>query len=468
MPISHIVAEGIGPFKKVHLDLRGPDGKASYGPHVLAGVNGSGKSTILKGLAWCIANKSRDGFPIAEWAQFLPDHAVSRVLVVFEAGDKQWARAVAADKPGIVGAPLDDWVANSLDSISVSLDLSKTSTVIPPLGAPSQFLSCTTRIYDEPGLPLGHTWAAYSPSRALRRLDEVKVSAQTSPSENRFSFEETVSNEALQEWLVGLYSRRAIARDRNQETEKYNATFRALELGLQHVFGNHVSIVVDIEAQLLPKLKVGKQTLNFSQVPDGIKSTLGWMADFMRRCEDVSVHHPAGIRPEGILLFDEIETFLHPVWQRRVLPAMRAALHTTQFLVTSHSPFVISSCRDAMIHVLKLGNDGYAYAEPPVNAPIGESITSTLKDIFGVDSRFDVETEDELKEWNDLHKTRSSQKLTAKDEARFKELTRTLGGRSEELHSIVNPVPKLAKSTVDSLTGDTPARSSRPKRAASR
>jgi hypothetical protein len=37
MPISHFFAEGIGPFKKIHLDLQGADGHPSPGPHILAG-----------------------------------------------------------------------------------------------------------------------------------------------------------------------------------------------------------------------------------------------------------------------------------------------------------------------------------------------------------------------------------------------------------------------------------------------
>jgi hypothetical protein len=61
MPISHFFAEGIGPFKSIHLDLRGPDGHPSVGPHILAGVNGSRKSTILKAIAWCLA-ESEHGF----------------------------------------------------------------------------------------------------------------------------------------------------------------------------------------------------------------------------------------------------------------------------------------------------------------------------------------------------------------------------------------------------------------------
>ena len=185
--------------------------------------------------------------------------------------------------------------------------------------------------------------------------------------------------------------------------------------------------------------------MNFSQISDGLKATLGWMADFMMR-EDAP----------GLLLFDGIEGFLHPLWQRRILPAVRETLPETQSIVTSHSPFVISSCADAVIHVLKVNKDGSAYAEAPVRAPIGESITSTLKDIFGVDSRFDVETEKQLNEWNELNKIRVEGKLEPADEARFKELTRVLSSRSEELRSIVNQPSPLPKATVDSLT-QTPA-----------
>jgi hypothetical protein len=121
-----------------------------------------------------------------------------------------------------------------------------------------------------------------------------------------------------------------------------------------------------------------------------------------------------------------------------------------------------------MVHVLKVDKDGNAYAEPPVAAPIGESITSTLKEIFGVDSRFDIETEKELGEWNELNKTRALHKLSSKDEIRFQELSQTLASRSEELRSLVNPIPKLSKATVDKLTGMPEPRRIRRRRVASR
>jgi predicted ATP-binding protein involved in virulence len=246
------------------------------------------------------------------------------------------------------------------------------------------------------------------------------------------------------------------------------ASFDVLARGLSRVCGQDVRITVDIEPDFRPYLQVGNRKLNFSQLPDGVNTTLGWLADFLRRSETIPWDPKVAEQKPGLLLFDEVEGFLHPLWQRRLLPAIREALPTTQSIVTSHSPFVISSCADAMVHVLKLHKDGTAYAEPPVKAPIGESITSTLKEIFGVDSRFDIETERLLDEWNDLNKARQAHKLSPKEQSRYRELSKTLAARSEELRSLVNPVVKLPKSTVDELTSASPDRPARRRRTASR
>jgi hypothetical protein len=382
MPISHFFAEGIGPFKKVHLDLRGADGHPSLGPHILAGFNGSGKSTILKAIAWCLAGKS-EGFANTNPRVLLifGFAGVSRFAVVrskhFDGG-LEWARKTMAD----AGLNPSDFPFRGADGLDFSA-------------------------------------AAYSSTG-------LAASAK---------------DDAIEVLLLSLYIKRAIAKERGEPTSRYTAVFDSLERGLGWVCGEDVSIVVDIEPSFQPKLRIGEKVLNFSQISDGLRATLGWMADSMMREE-----------APGLLLFDGIEGFLHPLWQRRLLPALRDALPETQSIVTSHSPFVISSCADAVVHVLKVNKDGSAYAEPPVKAPIGESITSTLKDIFGVDSRFDLETEKQLNEWNELNKARAGGKLEPADEARFKELTRVLSSRSEELRSIVNQPPPLPKAAVDSLT----------------
>ena len=89
---------------------------------------------------------------------------------------------------------------------------------------------------------------------------------------------------------------------------------------------------------------------------------------------------------DGIILLDEVDAHLHPLWQRKLLPAMRKALPNVQIIVTTHSPFVLASCRGARVHVLEVNEHGKASNCPPIDSPIGESVESTLKGIFGVDS----------------------------------------------------------------------------------
>jgi predicted ATP-binding protein involved in virulence len=255
--------------------------------------------------------------------------------------------------------------------------------------------------------------------------------------------------------LLSLYSKRAIAHDRKQSGDEYTRSLGRFEAALRHIYNQNVSFEVEIEPKFQTRLRLMGKSLNFSQLPDGVRSTVAWVADFMMR-QDLVDWDPslAGKRP-GFVLLDEVDAHLHPYWQRRLLPAMRQALPDVQIIATSHSPFVISSCPDSRVHVLELDSHGVAHPRPPIDSPIGESVTTTLKEIFGVESRFDILTEQELNEWNELKKHESKGDLSKTSRLRLNSLTVTLSERSEELRSIVASPRSVPKAVLDSLLGTT-------------
>ena len=252
--------------------------------------------------------------------------------------------------------------------------------------------------------------------------------------------------------MLGLSSRRAIARERHESGEKYAQLLERLERALRLICNQEIAVGVEIEPTFRPRLKAFGRSLDFSQLPDGVRSTVAWIADFMMRQDLFKWDQRLNGQRPGILLLDEVDAHLHPLWQRRLLPAMREALPDVQILVTSHSPFVISSCPNSRVHVLELDHNGRAHARAPVDSPIGESVTTTLKEIFGVDSRFDVKTEEELDEWNTLKKQEAAGSLSTADESYLKKLTETLAERSEELRSIVASPLTIPQSVLQSLT----------------
>jgi hypothetical protein len=104
------------------------------------------------------------------------------------------------------------------------------------------------------------------------------------------------------------------------------------------------------------------------------------------------------------------------------------------------------------VHVFEVDKNGRANNHrPPVDSPIGESVLTTLKEIFGVDSRFDVQTEAELDEWNRLKRQDVAHQLSPEGKQRLSELTTILSQRSEELRSLVASPREIPPSVLESL-----------------
>lgn len=467
MPLLRLIAEGVGPFERLDVDLSDGKGNPHLGPHIFAGKNGSGKSTVLRTLAWVMDWRAA-GFLHEEWEHLLDGHRHSRAMVVARpSGLPVYSEAVTRGSLDSGWDLLTNWVRSVLPELSLSDETAGLRSMAhferkvrakrivtahnrPPNSAwlwfpPTDVMDAVRHLFNV---------AAYSPSRALRYLTSPDLTRTLSnANEQSLAFETTVQNESIQAWLLGLYSKRAIARERSQSGDQYTRSLDRFETALRLLYDQSVSFGVEIEPALQPVLKAFGHNLDFFQLPDGMRSTVGWIADFMMRQDLVQWDRSLGGKRPGVLLLDEPDAHLHPLWQRKLLPAMREALPGVQILVTSHSPFVITSCPGSRVHVLELDEKtGHAHARPPVDSPIGESVTTTLKEIFGVDSHFDVLTERELNEWNTLKKREAGGSLSAADRSRLAELTATLADRSEELRSIVAAPLTIPETVLQSLT----------------
>ena len=87
---------------------------------------------------------------------------------------------------------------------------------------------------------------------------------------------------------------------------------------------------------------------SWSELSDGYHVFIALVADIARRAvmlnELDGVDAPA--RVEGVVLIDELDLHLHPRWQREALPRLREAFPRLQFIITTHSPQVLSSAEN--------------------------------------------------------------------------------------------------------------------------
>lgn len=98
----------------------------------------------------------------------------------------------------------------------------------------------------------------------------------------------------------------------------------------------------------------------FGQLPvellsDGIRNMIGMVADIAFRATKLNGHlgTEAAARTPGIVLIDEVDMHLHPEWQQVVLQNLTRAFPAMQFIVTTHSPQVLTSVDASCVRLIK-------------------------------------------------------------------------------------------------------------------
>ena len=119
-----------------------------------------------------------------------------------------------------------------------------------------------------------------------------------------------------------------------------------------------------------------------SQMSDGVKAVFFMVADIAFRCAKLNPQfkkNAAELTP-GIVLIDEIDLHLHPSWQQSVLDTLQLAFPKIQFIVTTHSPQVVSSVPKECVRIIDNGE------VIPFSTPTqGVDISDILAGIFGTD-----------------------------------------------------------------------------------
>jgi len=79
----------------------------------------------------------------------------------------------------------------------------------------------------------------------------------------------------------------------------------------------------------------------YNSLPDGYKSAMAWGADLVRRLVEAFPDLDNPLEARGVVLVDEIDLHLHPSWQRTIVDKLRQLFPNIQFIVATHSPFIV-------------------------------------------------------------------------------------------------------------------------------
>lgn len=352
---------------------------------VIVGDNGSGKTSILEGLAVSLGTMfiGLDGlggisihktdarlktYMMGESEDVQPQYPVEITAV----GDMDgqtiiWKRALLGENGKTI-------VKDAKDMIDIAKCYQKRlregdSTLVLPIIA----YYSTRRLWDY---------------HREKKMDTFKDNTKTN------GYIDSLDGTANIKLMMNWFKRKTLQRMQKKSEELrefmellvvYRAMTKCCEciLGYRGVTFNYNLDTNEIECLYINEDNL-RMSIPLSQMSDGYKNTVSLIADIAYRMAVLNPQLGMNVieQTDGIILIDEVDLHLHPAWQHRILGDLQEIFPRVQFIVTTHAPAVISSAKSENLVILK------NYEVIDANVEIyGNDANSILKDIMGVSER---------------------------------------------------------------------------------
>jgi predicted ATP-binding protein involved in virulence len=382
MYIDKIELENFRGFKKLTLTL--PKDLA-----VFIGINGSGKSSILDAIAILLSQltkqwtnstqrSSKNTLELTEDDINVDDNLAAKITIFIksELFPEAWDWSVSIDrrskKSKVIGVP----------GSGIKYHLKKMNTSLPAI------------IYYQVNRIISGTNSKTSSQKSSEQ-NSVNKNAYSSFFANKmydfkdfflwFEEEENYENE-IRLRQNSSYKNPSLEVIRLVISMFLNTSFNANFTNLR-VSRANTDRQLGFYKIIQPYLSIEKDSkeLKLEQLSDGEKTLLIIICDIARRLAMLNnqVEDPQQIRQgKGIVLIDEIDLHLHPKWQRQVIPSLIKTFPNCQFIVTTHSPQVLSKINKENIFIL----EDYQVVEKTPHS-YGRDSNSILYELMGVEER---------------------------------------------------------------------------------
>lgn len=159
----------------------------------------------------------------------------------------------------------------------------------------------------------------------------------------------------LLKYLLDLKMTEALAltRGKKEKADKIQLWFDSFQNLLKKILENDsVQLVFDEDTFKFSITMNGREPFDFNTLSSGYAAIMDIVVDLMIRMEK-KVDTVFDFAVPGIVLIDEIETHLHLELQKNIMELLTTLFPNIQFIVSTHSPFILNSIDDVVIYDLE-------------------------------------------------------------------------------------------------------------------
>ncbi|MCL1080051.1 ATP-binding protein [Parashewanella spongiae] len=413
MEVKKLTLYNVGRFKELEV-LLAPHGEAKSNVTVLVGNNGSGKTSILRSLAtslsWLVARirtERGSGSQIPELVIKNGENSAAVDVDVFhhiygvaEDGDVEsddgnyFSWRIAKTRKGRKGHFKSDYSDLTFMADHYRTRLSTDENTNLPLIA---FYSVERVVIDIPLKIRGkHSFLqldgydnALNQGVDFRRFFEWYRKREDTENESGIGDDvlEQIKNMLGQDndtWKK-LKTLKASTRDKQ---------LTAVRSAIYTFMPEFSNLRVRRKPRLHMSIDKNGETLDVAQLSQGEKSLMALVGDIARRLAVMNPNFDNPLKGDGIILIDEVDMHLHPEWQQLVLQNLEKTFPNIQFVVSTHSPQVLTTVKKEQI--VKLENSEKVEV---LGNTYGEESNYVLNHLFDVESKPPLKHTETLKKY---------------------------------------------------------------------
>jgi predicted ATP-binding protein involved in virulence len=362
----------ISHFESLEIDL-------SSNVTCLIGENGSGKTTLLRTIAFGLVGYSNENF-IREGIEKL-DYQLTNFLKIKKAQNQQ----IEYESKGhielfynqnkknhiefkLLQEGVDD---NGILHSAGEVNIDDSNSDFDALDESNHFKN----------LVVGFSQSKSLSGKAQKEANPKKASVMAIYNlicnEGDFSFDN------VQDWIAQAFNADLPQEERLQMMPILKKAFEMMT----SIIGEPIELgAMNPQRKVIPLIKTpdAPNGIPLNLVSQGYENLIGWVGYFVKRMSEVTPIGQDFTKTPAICLIDEIDTYLHPKWQRNILSVLVDTFPNTQFIVTTHSPLIIT-------HLKNTGDTVTVYRIAPNRAEkiqaSGQDIRTALRMHFGVERR---------------------------------------------------------------------------------
>lgn len=375
----------------------------------LLGENGGGKSTALQALGLLLAGPEGANQLTKPEGWLRDEHTAGKLRVCIHQGENDPGKFGGEQREHKIFAY--EYLITGSQPLTIGRGKNEKTYNTPTIIDGEVNVKRLSWLRENALLPKGKGWfaAGYGAFRRLtRKTGQINLPSMQTPE--RFTnfltqFEEDEPLTAFEQWMLYLDVMILRNSDNGKKAEKQrDLAIKAINslLPLGSEYGG-------IDENLKIWFKVGDVKVPTLALSDGYRSILALAGDLVWRLIEAFPDSKVPLEEEGVVLIDELDIHLHPVWQRQIAAWLQSTFPNLQFIVATHSPLIAAGAgKDAVTYRIFQSDAGKVECVRVKDLAFKDVDSILQSEAFGLVSTYSPEAEQAMSEYLELKtKTRT-------------------------------------------------------------